>query len=40
MSKYTYNKDYFKVIDSADKAYWLGFYMPMVVYVKNIKMVS
>lgn len=25
MSKYTYNKDYFKVIDSADKAYWLGF---------------
>lgn len=25
MSKYTYNKDYFKKIDSSDKAYWLGF---------------
>ena len=25
MSKYTYNKDYFKVIDTEDKAYWLGF---------------
>lgn len=25
MSKYNYNKDYFKKIDSAEKAYWLGF---------------
>lgn len=25
MSKYVYNKDYFKIIDSEDKAYWLGF---------------
>lgn len=25
MSKYFYNKDYFKTIDSANKAYWLGF---------------
>lgn len=25
MSKYTYNKDYFKIIDTEDKAYWLGF---------------
>ena len=25
MSKYYYNKDYFEQIDSADKAYWLGF---------------
>ena len=25
MSKYNYNKDYFQIIDSADKAYWLGF---------------
>lgn len=24
-SKYIYNKDYFKVIDSEEKAYWLGF---------------
>ena len=23
--KYTYNKDFFKVIDSEEKAYWLGF---------------
>ena len=25
MSKYKYNKDYFNKIDTADKAYWLGF---------------
>lgn len=25
MGKYTYNKDYFKEIDSFEKAYWLGF---------------
>lgn len=25
MSKYTYNKDYFNEIDTAEKAYWLGF---------------
>lgn len=25
MSKYFYNEDYFKTIDSANKAYWLGF---------------
>lgn len=25
MSKYTYNEDYFKKIDTAEKAYWLGF---------------
>lgn len=25
MSKYNYNKDYFSIIDSPDKAYWLGF---------------
>lgn len=25
MSKYNYNKDYFQIIDNADKAYWLGF---------------
>ena len=25
MSKYNYNKDYFSVIDTEDKAYWLGF---------------
>lgn len=25
MSKYYYNKDYFKVIDTPNKAYWLGF---------------
>lgn len=25
MSKYNYNKDYFKSIDTAEKAYWLGF---------------
>ena len=25
MSKYTYNEDYFKNIDTAEKAYWLGF---------------
>lgn len=25
MSKYYYNKDYFSVIDTEDKAYWLGF---------------
>lgn len=25
MSKYTYNKDYFEVIDNQEKAYWLGF---------------
>ena len=25
MSKYNYNKDYFSIIDTADKAYWLGF---------------
>lgn len=25
MSNYKYNKDYFEVIDSEDKAYWLGF---------------
>lgn len=25
MSKYYYNKDYFKEIDSGEKAYWLGF---------------
>ena len=25
MSKYNYNKDYFSVIDTQDKAYWLGF---------------
>lgn len=25
MSKYKYNKDYFAKIDTADKAYWLGF---------------
>lgn len=25
MSKYTYNEDYFKEIDTAEKAYWLGF---------------
>lgn len=25
MCKYTYNKDYFKEIDSFEKAYWLGF---------------
>lgn len=25
MSKYYYNKDYFQIIDSRDKAYWLGF---------------
>ncbi len=25
MSKYKYNKDYFKVIDTEEKAYWLGF---------------
>lgn len=24
MSKYTYNKDYFEVIDNQEKAYWLG----------------
>ena len=24
-TKYTYNKDFFKVIDSEEKAYWLGF---------------
>lgn len=25
MSKYNYNKDYFSIIDTEDKAYWLGF---------------
>lgn len=25
MSKYSYNENYFKIIDSAEKAYWLGF---------------
>lgn len=25
MSKYTYNEDYFKEIDTSEKAYWLGF---------------
>ncbi len=25
MNKYTYNKNYFEVIDTHDKAYWLGF---------------
>lgn len=25
MSKYIYNKDYFEIINSEDKAYWLGF---------------
>ena len=25
MSKYSYNEDYFKKIDTAEKAYWLGF---------------
>lgn len=25
MSKYKYNKDYFSKVDTADKAYWLGF---------------
>ena len=25
MSKYEYNKDYFKKIDTSEKAYWLGF---------------
>ena len=25
MSKYTYNENYFKIIDSEEKAYWLGF---------------
>lgn len=25
MNKYSYNKDYFKVIDTEEKAYWLGF---------------
>jgi len=25
MSKYYYNKDYFSIIDTEDKAYWLGF---------------
>lgn len=25
MRKHFYNEDYFKVIDSEDKAYWLGF---------------
>lgn len=25
MSKYNYNKDYFKKIDTSEKAYWLGF---------------
>lgn len=25
MSKYTYNNDYFSVIDTEEKAYWLGF---------------
>ncbi|MCR4720939.1 MAG: LAGLIDADG family homing endonuclease [Lachnospiraceae bacterium] len=25
MSKYTYDKNYFEIIDTSDKAYWLGF---------------
>lgn len=25
MSKYYYNKDYFQIIDTSEKAYWLGF---------------
>lgn len=25
MSKYTYNKDYFREVDTTEKAYWLGF---------------
>lgn len=32
--KYRYDIDYFNLIDNAEKAYWLGFYMLMVVSQK------
>lgn len=35
--KYFYNQDYFKVIDSEEKAYWLGFIMADGAITKNCK---
>ncbi len=43
MSKYNYNKDYFAVIDNAEKAYWLGFLYAdgyICRYYKNDKLKS
>lgn len=43
MSKYYYNKDYFQIIDTADKAYWLGFLYAdgcILQYIKNEKIQS
>lgn len=37
MSKYFYNENYFKQIDTEEKAYWLGFYTPMVVLLGFIE---
>lgn len=43
MSKYYYNKDYFQIINTADKAYWLGFLYAdgcILQYTKNDKIQS
>lgn len=32
MPKYIFNENFFERIDTENKAYWLGFYMQMVVY--------
>ena len=31
---YTLNEEIFNQIDSKEKAYWFGFYVQMVVYIK------